>query len=292
MNLKSLEKTKQKAEDESIAAAMSSSGWAQGSLFLPDNRIKLPFDFDPNNECLVIATQSCSVVSTRFERDPLVEGMAVRKLKKINERAPAATGKDQRELHLKLSREEEGYQGFGCDINRRVFFDRKLLLQLKRLSNFTLEEREIKKFANWIARYYTRIALPDDLVNNMKCQLIPKLEAILKQNVNGIPLHCDIDSIYINYQISPKRGNGTPLFTLQFICICRSQDTSDKMDIAQLTELNDFYSPNGINNIFISLFRCGIKNDTFLSDLDGYERLSEWDYFTHFGEINFYISTD
>jgi hypothetical protein len=150
---------KPKSQDESDAIRISNAGWVQGSVFSQGD-ISLPFRFDPGSEFLIITTQSCSVVSQRFENDPFVEAMAARKLPEYKEKSHEATGKNQRKLHLKLMKSREGFLALECDMNRRSFFDRKKLLSLVPIFDLSIGEHGSKKLATWIARYYTRIALP------------------------------------------------------------------------------------------------------------------------------------
>lgn len=119
----SLQITQKFLED---AKKIKNLGWRQGSIFLLNKTIieKLIFDF-AEQDLFIIASQSCSVVSSRFEVDPLVEAMAIRKLEKFNQRSHEATGKNQRKLHLKLMSFNH-YQAVECDLNKR-FFSRELL---------------------------------------------------------------------------------------------------------------------------------------------------------------------
>src|SRR5579863_3026144 len=121
------EQATQKEQNEFDALQINNAGWRQGSVFVLTD-LELPFELDSNREYLIVATQSCSVVSPRFETDPFVEAMAARKLSKFNERAFEAIGKNQRKLHLKLTTPCRGCSALECDINRRVFFERKKLL--------------------------------------------------------------------------------------------------------------------------------------------------------------------
>jgi hypothetical protein len=189
-------------QNEFDALQINKAGWRQGSVFvLPD--LDLPFEFDASSECLIITTQSCSVVSPRFETDPFVEAMAVRKLSKFNERSFEAIGKNQRKLHLKLTTPSHDCVALECDINRRVFFQRKKLLTTTPIHDLSIGDQGAKKLASWMGRHYTRTALPDQLVQNMRQRFLPKLEKILKEITdNGTIFHINIDSIYISYSSS------------------------------------------------------------------------------------------
>src|SRR4029077_8148177 len=80
-------------------------GWRQGSIFeLDKTKIQIPsnFAFDPEDELLIIISQSCSVVSPNFNANPSIEAMVVKKIKQFNPKSFEAIGKNQSRLHLKL----------------------------------------------------------------------------------------------------------------------------------------------------------------------------------------------
>jgi hypothetical protein len=266
--------------DQTEAAQdIHSAGWRQGSVFSPNEITVLPFSFDPSSEVLIIVSQSCSVVSPRFDVDPNVEAIVARKISVFREKAPEATGKNQRKLHIKLAQEVTGYVALECDINKRFTFDRMKLLDLELLKLLAIESGEPKKLAAWIARHYTRIALPDELVKKMKIQLLPTLENILKRN----SMYSEVDRIFISWD---SHQFDQDFFTLGFIFVCNSQDIAFNLDQALLQELDPFLKKSGRDNIYITHLHCGTKSDLFFADVDGYERLSEWDYLTNLGELN------
>lgn len=264
-------------------------GWIQGSVFLPISSIQSPYKFDPNDQVLVITTQSCSVVSQSFDRDPLVEAVVATKLSKFNERNHEAIGKNQRKLHIQTEKSTGGCSGLECDINKRFFFDRKALLEFSPMLDLTIGNREVKKLARWIGRSYTRIALPDELVANMRQNLLPLIEKALTHNHEDQSLHSEVSSIYISW-IASKENTTTHSFALSLIFMCKSQAVADLLDEILNGSLNDFLNSYGKDNLHINQLRCGVKNDTFVSDLDDHDRLSEWDYLTGLGGSNWFLS--
>ena len=66
-------------------------GWLQGSVFIPSG-MQLSFDLDGGG--LVVVSQSCSVVSVDFVKDPYVEVMGFKKLSAFRDRCPEATGRE------------------------------------------------------------------------------------------------------------------------------------------------------------------------------------------------------
>jgi hypothetical protein len=128
-------KLKQDDPDIACAKAILDKGWRQGAIFDPRGIIQ---DIQlTNGELFILCTQSCTVVSSRFATDPIVEAMVVKLLPKYNPRAFEATGKNQRKLHIEVIGSSE-FKCIECDINRRFFFDRHLLLKINPLHEFEI----------------------------------------------------------------------------------------------------------------------------------------------------------
>jgi len=267
-------------EQSEIAQNINLAGWRQGSVFFPNEISGLPFTFDPVNEVLIVISQSCSVVSCRFDIDPHIDSIAAKKIPKYNERAPEATGKNQRKLHIKLAEENNGYAALECDINRKVTFERIRLSDFTIIQELSIEKGGAKKLATWFARYYTRIALPDELVKNMRQNFLSILEKILRKD----SIYTEVDTIYISFDESVKG-----YFILRLLFCCRSQDTADKLNDPLMEGLEGFRVLPGKDNIYLAHLFCGSKRDIFLADLDGYDRFSEWDYLTLLGELHHFI---
>jgi hypothetical protein len=58
------------------------------------------------------------------------------------------------------------------------------------------------------------------------------------------------------------------------------------LDQRLIQQLDPYLQPTNHQNIYIERLHCGTKKDLFLADLDGHERLSEWDYLTDLGELS------
>jgi hypothetical protein len=287
MTLRKVDSTQENTAD--ISNQIRNAKWRQGTVFLPNELASPPYEFDLQNEVCILVTQSCSIVSHDFEKDPFVEVLIARKLLEFNERSVESRGKNQRKLHVKTQNENQDCLGFECDFNKRFFIERKILPSLTPIPDYSIDIREIKKLARWIGRHYTRIALPDELVNCMKPNLLPLLNKLLKKDYRDEPLHSEIDSIYILWE-ERKETADSPLFALNFIFLCTSQDSADKLQELLNIELTAFLKRNGQDNIHIEHLICGDENSTFISDIKGYERLSEWDYLTDFGGAHWFAT--
>lgn len=267
-----------KALQNETATKINNAGWKQGSIFVPKKILAVPLEFNSDNECLMVITHSCIVVSRRFELDRAVEAMVCKKLSKFNPRSPEATGKNQRTLHLEID-SEEGIIGISCDINRRFFFDRNQLLDLSVQRN--LSKVNAKKLATWLGRYYNRMALPDDLVDKLKLELLPKIQKCIEEKNNEGPLHGEIEDIYFYFN---ALKNGI-LFEVQFIFICTTQNAADYLDFLLKQKLNLFLNNNGKDGIYLSFLECKPKDQVFVSDLDTYDRFSDWDYLSNLEDV-------
>lgn len=268
--------------DKQIAEKIHDAGWRMGSLLSSLDCMKIPFEFDPLNELFVIITQSCSVVSVQFDNDPNIEVMAAKKLPNFNSKSGEATGKDQRELHLEISSKGSNFSAIACDINRRFSFSRELLLKLT-LNDQQLLQSEIKKMTVWIARYYTRIALPDELGKKMRLTFLPSIEKILKKKIGAYEIHSEINDIYIQINNESEQEKIT---SLNLIFMCANQSISSKLDMELNESLMEFCEDSGKDGILINQMDCKSKDQIFVSELDGYERFSDWDRFSILGEIS------
>lgn len=259
-------------------------GWRQGSIFHPDNvlqEVKLA-----EGELLIICTQSCTVVSQRYTTDPIVEAMVVKTFVKYNSKSFEATGKNQRKLHLEVAADTE-IKCIECDINRRFFFDRKHLLSINPMQEIEIGTRGVNKLAGWLGRSYTRIALPDLLVERLKPEIFPFiLKCISEKQVGGqkkgAPIHESVSFAYIDWQ---PRSNFADIFELRLIFICDDTATEAALEsqLIEILELNQRLE--GKNGIRIADVICRTPDTTFLSDLNGFERFSEWDFLSELASI-------
>lgn len=261
-------------------------GWRQGSIFHPDDILKKLLLND--EELLIICTQSCTVVSSRYTTDPTVEAMVVQTLAKYNPKTFEATGKNQRKLHLEVTSNSQ-IKCIECDINRRFFFNRQHLLKIAPLQEIEIDTQGVSKLAGWLGRSYTRIALPDLLVERMRPKVLPFILKCLNEKQidgpkKGSPIHESISFAYIDWQ---PRSDFADLFEIKFIFICDDVYTETLLE-RNLIEIFKLYQlPEGKNQIRIMDVICRTPNTTFLSDLNGFERFSEWDFLSELGALSY-----
>jgi hypothetical protein len=277
-------KLRQDDPDIVCAKAILDKGWRQGAIFDPRGivgNIQLT-----DGEFLVLCTQSCTVVSSRFATDPIVEAMGVKLLPKYNPRAFEATGKNQRKLHIEVIGSSQ-FKCIECDINRRFFFDRHHLLNINPLQELEIGVEGSTKLAGWLARSYTRIALPNLLVERVKPELLTLiLKCLDEKQTNGqnkgSPIHESVSFIYLDWQ---PRHDVTDLFELKFIFLCSDAQTEEMLENSLLEKLEPYQAQEGKHGVKISSIICRTPNTTFITDLNGYERYSEWDFLSELGEI-------
>ncbi len=277
-------KLMQDQSDSINAKIILDKGWRQGSIFHPGEVLKEAILAD--EELLIICTQSCTVVSSRFTTDPTIEGMVVKPLAKYNPKTFEATGKNQRKLHLPVTGDSQ-IKGIECDINRRFFFDRCNLLKTTPLQELEIGTQGASKLAGWIGRSYTRIALPELLVKRIGLEVLPFILKCLSETQidgpkKGSPIHESVSFAYIDWQ---PRSDLADLFEVRFIFLCDDDNTEALLESNLIEKLMLYLSPEGKNGIRISDVACRTPNTTFLSDLNGFERFSEWDFLSELGAI-------
>lgn len=269
--------TQEAAEAEAICAA----GWRQGSVVDPRRgAFPLPDEFAlDEGDFLIVCTQSCSVVSPRFASDPLVELMVAKPIERFNRKAPEATGKNQRRLHLLLPR-GSGAVALECDINKRFFCDRKELVTLVPLADLYVGEVGAAMLATWMGRAYTRIALPNQLVDRLRIRILPALERSLSAPYGPIadPVHFEVPYIYLRWE---PRADSAEVYAISLQLICTEAGASEVLEEALESALAPFENLAVHEGIRISAWTSKLASETFLTDLDGYERFSEWDYLSN-----------
>jgi hypothetical protein len=263
-------------EDLDHADALNQAGWRQGSVFRDTGDLNLPFTLAAD-EVLIVATQSCTVVSPRFNVDPHIEVIAARPVAKYNARTDQATGKDARKYSLPVAL--DGSTAFECDINRRAFIPRRRFVTLAPAA--TAAPDIARGLAAWLGRYYMRIALPDKFVERAKHRLWGLIKDALAAPYNGTPLHAQIEGIYIIWDPDAEIAGEAP-YQAELLFLCRAEDASEELDRRLLDTLSPWENGAIVDGLIIKHIAQATAT-TFVSHLDGRARLSEWDHFSDFG---------
>jgi hypothetical protein len=255
------------------AEALLRAGWRQGALFAPNENIPFPPGANGEDNVLIVLTQSCTVVSERLNSDPVVEVAVAKLLKKFNAKDQAATGKSFRKLILPLEQGEE-YKAIEIDINSRRLYPRDLLLGFAPTGP-QISEPDARKIGGWMARYFSRVALPNALVEKMKGTTFELIKKVLKNEHEGEPLHMNTRSIFIGWEPDDEVGP----YRVRITIVCSDQRATEAVD-RLIIEASGAAVPDGAE-ISIDVWSA---DAIFVADLDGLVRLSEWDYLTDLGE--------
>jgi hypothetical protein len=264
------------------ATKLINAGWRQGSVFRPPAPYPVPIDFDAAHEWMVVCSQSCTVVSPRLDNDPTIEIIVAKQVEKFAPQSPEARGKNVRRFHLPILG-TEGFQALDCNINRRLLMPRREFLHFAPHETIKASVADVRNLAGWIARYYTRIALPNELVRRatQKHGLFEIIKSALEwKTPNDTPLSELIDGVYIQWEPDEEMVSSEPyLIDLLFLCSDNNADSS--LAGLLLEPLKRFTGDDGIALRWDSK----VALSTFISDLDGYTRLSEWDYLSSLRDV-------
>ena len=268
---------------ETEARKILNAGWRQGSIFRPPENF-VPVRFELDREVLVVCTQSFTVVSPNIIANPLIEYLVAEPVEKYHSRSDQAKGKNSHCFHLPVSGMPNA-EALGCDINRRFFADRKECITHVPENYIAPSEEGVRNLAGWIARYYTRIALPDELVARAKVkdglfEIIQK--ALRTKNSSGEEVSTAVDRIGVNW--SPDSDLQGGFYQVGILFLCTDADADDQLQSLLVDPLSPFTHDDGHDGIKL-VYDTTIRSITFISAFDGYKRLTEWDYFSNLGDV-------
>jgi hypothetical protein len=232
---------------ENEARQVLDAGWRQGSVCRPPDDPAIHVSFDRNQEFLVVCTQTCTVVSRDLAGDPYIEFIVAKPLGSYNSKSQEATGKTLRRFHLPVSGHST-IAALECDINRRFFAPRTLCLIYKPDADIIASEEATRNLAGWISRYYTRVALPNELVIRTK-SLFDIIKAVLKKTTkNGDKLFDCIDKIYIQWKPDTEVQNG--IYEVNILFLCVDEDSDSQLHALLENKLKHFTEKNGHDLMF------------------------------------------
>lgn len=266
-------------QDEADRLLMA--GWAQGSVFRPNEHISIPKHLVREDMYLVVCTQSCTLVSSNIIKDPTVEVIAAKAIASYSAKSEPATGKEVRRYHLLV--EGVHFSALEIDINARFTIPREQLVLFPPDGPKTNSEGR-RAFAGWLGRYYTRIALPNELVIRLKRSVFDPLGRFLKSSPKGggAKNHEGVHSIYLQWQPDLEVDANT-LYDIDFLLLCDEPQIAEALE-AKLHEIG-LDPDKRVEKDGISV-NCTVqaRGETILTDLDGWTRLTEWDYLTGLAE--------
>lgn len=269
---------------ETEAELILKAGWRQGTAFQPPADVPVDASYDSKTEWLVVCTQSCGVVSPRLDVDPAIEVVVAKPVSKFQAKSPQATGKNLRSFHLPVAG-IPGAEALQCDINRRFSIPRRWLLKIAPTANVKVSVGDARNLAGWLSRYYTRLALPNELVRRTRVSgLFEIIEKALKYKMaDGQPLHHFSDGIYVHFEPDEELPP-TDVYRLSLLFLFSSREAGDKFERQLADQLEPFAKTEGHGGISLQ-FDNGVTSETFVSQLSAYSRLSEWDYLSGLADV-------
>ena len=272
------------------AEKILNAGWRQGTPFRPPAGFPIDKSYDAVTEWLIVCTQSCSVVSDSLEKNPAIEVVAAKTLDTFNPKSQEARGKNVRHFQLPVSG-ILGVKAFQCDINRRFAIPREALLRFTPEDGVIVSAEDARSLAGWIARYYTRIALPNELVRRLQdrrglFEIVKK--ALEKKMSDDKPLHSGINGIFIRWEpdaeLAPRFASSTDLYRIDLIFLCEEAEAETLLEQSLQSELERFTDDGGHDGIYL-MWDSKRTSTTFVSEIAAYSRLSEWDYLSNLAEV-------
>lgn len=260
------------------ARVLLEAGWRQCQVFRPTKEINRGVEGE--DVYYVVCTQSCTVVSPCLIRDPIVELAIGKPVTKFNSKSHEARGRNVRKFHLPIS--GIGFEALEIDLNSRQFVSRELLLKIDH-ADLQVTDEARRDFAGWIARSYSRIALPTQLVKQLKISIIKKLEEFLEEKFRTdtcpVARHDLIKSMWISFKPDAE-VSGCELYEVKLLIICDEPEIVEEYD----KELLKRFGSQSITVDRVSFsFDVNSSDETRLSDLDGWQRFTEWDYLSGVG---------
>ncbi|RUM16845.1 hypothetical protein EFD56_21240 [Rhizobium phaseoli] len=271
-----------KAEGEHLLA----SGWLQGAIFKSNDVVGVPEGIEAGT-LLVVLTQSCTVVSSSLDRDPLVEvAVVTAEGKEYKPKSQEATGKVFRKLSIPLGHGENPESGI-IDINRRCFIPRARFLGIKP-DGPEVSSKTAKAIGGWVGRYYTRVALPNLLVAKVEdIKFTDAIKKLLERKPDGREetFHELMTVIFGKWK--PDDEAGPYVFEITFVC-SEGPLADDFLEV-----LEKRFQKKAPIVIEADLVRIVIKaqaaEEVYLNQFNDWNRLTQWD---HFSALDQQLSRD
>jgi hypothetical protein len=172
-----------------LLRAIEEKRWWQGSVIHSDH---LPPSFKEHVDVdwWVISSQTCNIYNSSFQKVPVFELVAARLIDKCSPQM--SKGDKPRILHVEARSESENtIMALEIDIQKRWWLPRKLLAEIQpptfhiRDAKCGIDPDWFKKlwldnFSGWLARSYTRIALPNEFNDAM---VASRIEEVIKEKL-------------------------------------------------------------------------------------------------------------
>jgi len=155
---------------------LKKKNWWQGSLILGDHLKELAPNIDNKITRWVIASQTCNLYNSDFQKVPVFEIIAATQIDQCAKNM--MKGDNPRILHVTAQAKSETI-ALELDIQKRVWLSREILSELpapiycildtkKELDEQWMRKQWLDNFIGWLARSYNRVALPDSFNEAVK----------------------------------------------------------------------------------------------------------------------------
>jgi hypothetical protein len=263
---------------EKDAASIQSQGWRQGSAFRPPADFSFPgyINFQVGNEWLVVCTQSCSVCSANFTNEPLVEVIVASELQRYNPNHSDAKGKSNHSFHLPING-MPNTEALFCQLGKRFFIPR-VLLSTWQPEKTWIELGVLNAFKGWLANYYMRVALPDELVRRLKLPggIKEIVNNALTMQLDGTPLNEFVSSIWIEWRPDEDLPSHK-FYELSLIIVCDNDESREFLDRQLASLIGTAASPLTIEGVIVSELHIEVAENITLNLLAGKSRYNEFD---------------
>jgi hypothetical protein len=275
-----------KEVQQSWATTILKAGWGQGSMFQPAKDIAslLPSYLELQaNEWLVVCTQSCSVCADNFDKEPLLEILVGSPLSRYNPNHVDSKGRTSHTLQTPVSG-IEGVEAMECSLGRRAFIPRQLLCDLKPgIPYFT--RSALAAFKAWLAHYYMRIALPDELVARLRRPegISLKIGSVFKMKPKGRNANDGVRSIYIEWSTDEELRPGK-YYGISLVIVCEDDDTKEFLERELSGLMGRPSAPISIEGVILQELWIQTIDNVTLADVSGKFRFNEWDELSHWSQ--------
>ena len=258
-------------------------GWEQCSICTPSDARMLPVHIRyAHPDVLLITTQTCSLVGPRPE--PAFEVVAATQLEHYDPFCDEARGRKVQVLDLPL----ENGGAVRIDISRRAHLP---LTSLARLNSHPsrVSTESLGAFQGWMARYYGRIALPDELDRRLKKRKFYDTvrkglsNTLLDRNVS-YKTYDDVEYIYVDWTPRGEIGH-TEKYTVRFLFVCNKLKTKEAL-LDRLSGLaTGVKGAPAMNGLLMDDPEVKLASEVLVADLKGMERVAAFDDLSAFGEL-------
>ena len=247
-------------------------------MFRPPADFTFPdyIDFKADNEWLVICTQSCSVCSANFTNEPLVEVIVASELQRYNPNHSDAKGRSNHSFHLPI-KGIPNTEALFCQLGKRFFIPR-VLLSSWHPERAWLEPGVLNTFKGWLANYYMRVALPDELVRRLRHKdgISDVVNRALTMQIGSTPLNEFVSSIWISWEPDedlPSRN----FYEISLIIVCDNDESREFLDRQLAPLIGTAASPLTVEGVIVSELHIDIAENIALNLLSGKSRYNEFD---------------